>query len=476
MAEAAIADGASAAWAWDDAARAAATTYADLDDPYLRERGADVLEVGRRVVALLGASGPAAPPEGIVVAGELGAAEVAQIDPERVTGIATAGGGPTSHASIIARALGIPAVAGLGPRVLRIAEGTPLLLDGDAGILVVEPDAEAVIRHAQLAREDELLARRAREHAHEPAVTRDGAVVEVAGNIGSVAEAARVRAEGGDGVGLMRSEFLFLGRRDAPGEDEQHAAYSQALGALEGRRLVVRTLDAGADKPLPYLALPAEENPFLGVRGLRLCLQRPEILRVQLRAALRAATGGPMGVMFPMVSEIAELRAARALLDEARASLEGEGREAGTVEVGSMVEVPAAALLAGPLAAETDFLSIGTNDLVQYTMAAERGNGGVAHLSDPAHPAVLRLIASVCEAAGPRGCRVAVCGEAAADPMVVPLLLGLGVDELSVAAPRIALVKQRVRELSRERCRALAQEALARQDAAAVRELVAAAD
>lgn len=469
----AIGDGVSAAEAWDDATRVAAAAYAGLDDPYLRERGGDVLEVGRRVVGLLTGSESAPPLEGIVIADELGAAEVAAIDPARVTGIATAGGGPTSHASIIARSLAIPAVAGLGPRVLRIPEGASLLIDGDTGRLVVEPSPEAIIRHAQRVHEDELLAQRAHARAHEPAATSDGQAVEVAGNIGTPADAAQARAEGGDGVGLMRTEFLFLGRRGAPTEDEQHAAYAAALAALEGRRVVLRTLDAGADKPLPYLALPAEANPFLGVRGLRLCLARPEILRTQLRAALRAAANGPMGIMFPMVSEIGELRAARAHLNEARASLEADGLPAGPVEVGSMIEVPAAALLAGALAAETDFLSIGTNDLVQYTMAAERGNVGVANLSDPAHPAVLRLIATVVEGAAPHGCRVAVCGEAAADPVVVPLLVGLGVHELSVAPPRIALVKQRVRELSMERCRALATDALALEDAAAVRRHVA---
>lgn len=473
-ADEAIDRGTSAAWAWDDAARAVAATYAALDDPYLRERGGDVREVGRRVVALLTGTGSPPPLEGIVVADELGAADVAAIDPARVTGIATAGGGPTSHASIIARALAIPSVAGLGPRALAIPDGAALLIDGDTGRLVVEPSTEAIIRHAQRVHDDEQLALRARERAREPAVTQDGHEIQVAGNIGTAAEAAQVRAEGGEGVGLLRTEFLFLGRREAPTEDEQHVAYAAALAALDGRRLVLRTLDAGADKPLPYLALPVEANPFLGVRGLRLCLARPEILRTQLRAALRAAAAGPMGIMFPMVSEIGELRAARALLDEARASLEAEGLPAGAVEVGSMIEVPAAALLAGALAAEVDFLSIGTNDLVQYTMAAERGNGGVAHLSDPAHPAVLRLIATVVKAGVAHGCRVAVCGEAAADPVVAPLLLGLGVQELSVAPPRVALVKQRVRELSIAASRTVAADALGLQDAAAVRRRVAA--
>jgi phosphocarrier protein FPr len=281
-------------------------------------------------------------------------------------------------------------------------------------------------------------------------------------------------AEGADGIGLLRSEFLFLGRPDAPGEDEQARAYAAAAAALGGRRLVLRTLDAGADKPLPYLRLPAEENPFLGVRGLRLSLERPELLVTQLRAALRAAADAPIAIMFPMVSEIGELRAARELLDAARAGLAADGLPAGEVEVGAMVEVPAAALGADGLAAECDFLSIGTNDLVQYTLAAERGNGGVGRLSDPVHPAVLRLVDGVARAGATHGCRVAVCGEAGSDPAAVPLLVGLGVDELSVTPRRVALVKQVVREVDGEAARALAERALGLEDAAAVRALVTA--
>ncbi|MGD9570407.1 MAG: putative PEP-binding protein, partial [Thermoleophilia bacterium] len=243
--------------------------------------------------------------------------------------------------------------------------------------------------------------------------------------------------------------------------------------ALGGRRLVLRTLDAGADKPLPYLAMPPEENPFLGVRGLRLSLARPEVLRTQLRAALAASAHGPVSIMFPMVSELRELHEAKAILGEAREALAGEGVAAGEVEVGAMVEVPALALLADAVVPEVDFLSVGTNDLTQYALAAERGNGALARLSDPVHPAVLRLIAGVCEAAAPHGCRVAVCGEAGSDPVAVPLLVGLGVDELSVAPPRVALVKQWVRALDRAEAAELARLALAAADADAVRRLVA---
>jgi multiphosphoryl transfer protein len=385
----------------------------------------------------------------------------------------TAGGGPTSHASIIARSLGIPAVAGAGPAVLAVTEGTTLLVDGDSGTVVVDPDAAALTRHEARAAEDRRAAEAAAARAHEPARTRDGHHVEVAANAGAPGDMEAAVAAGADGVGLLRTEFLFLGRRTAPDEDEQRRVYRDAVAALGGRRLVLRTLDAGADKPLAYLAMPPEENPFLGVRGLRLSLARPELLRTQLRAALAAAADGPVSIMFPMVSELRELHEARGILDEARGDLARAGVAAGAVEVGAMVEVPSLALLAGGVAAEVDFLSVGTNDLTQYTMAAERGNGALARLADPVHPAVLRLIAAVCDAAAPHGCRVAVCGEAGSDPVAVPLLVGLGVDELSVAPPRVALVKQWVRALEREAAAELARLALAAPDADAVRRLVA---
>ncbi len=478
-AEAAVAAGAPAARSWDEAVRAAARGYEALDDEYLRARAGDLLDVGRRVLERLAGGGPEAAageagPE-ILVAGELGAADAAALDPERVAGLATAGGGPTSHAAIIARALGIPGVAGLGPAVLAVADGTPLLLDGDAGTVVVAPDEAARAAHEARREEAGRRAAAARARAHEPAATRDGRHVEVAANAGAPGDVERAVAEGADGVGLFRTEFLFLGRGDAPDEDEQRAVYAAAAAALGGRRLVLRTLDAGADKPLPYLGQPPEENPFLGVRGLRLSLARPELLLLQLRAALQAAAQAPLGIMFPMVSEAGELRQALALLDEARRSLADEGRGAGEVEVGAMVEVPAAALAAAALASQVNFLSIGTNDLVQYTMAAERGNAGVARLSDPVHPAVLRLVAAVTEAAARHACRVAVCGEAASDPAAIPLLVGLGVDELSVAPGRVPLVKEAVRALEMDAARALAARALELEDAAAVRDLVASA-
>ncbi|HET6691852.1 MAG TPA: phosphoenolpyruvate--protein phosphotransferase, partial [Miltoncostaeaceae bacterium] len=473
-AHAAIDGGRSAARAWHDAVDAAAAAYDGLDDEYLRARAADLRDLGRRVVARLAGdatAGDGAP--AVLVAEDLGAAEVAELDPARVRALATAAGGPTSHASIIARGLGIPAVAGLGASALAIPDGTMLIVDGGAGTVDVAPGAEAVAAHEARAREDAAREARARERSGEPAVTADGRHVEVAANIGGPGDVAAAVAAGADGVGLLRSEFLFLERAEPPSEDEQAAAYAEAARAFGGRRVVVRTLDAGADKPLRYLPRAAEANPFLGVRGLRLALEHPEALRTQLRAALRAAAAGPIGIMFPMVSEVDELRRARAALDEAREALAREGVEAPAVEVGAMVEVPAAAIMAEELAAEADFLSIGTNDLTQYVMAAERGNAGVARLSDPVHPAVLRLIAGVARAGRAGGARVAVCGEAASDPAAVPLLVGMGVGELSVAPRRVPLVKAQVRGLDADAAGALADRAMGLEGAAEVRALVA---
>jgi multiphosphoryl transfer protein len=475
-AQAAIDAGRSAARAWHDAVEAAAAAYDGLGDEYLRARAADLRDLGRRVVARLGGDGRDGDGDGapaVLVADDLGAAAVAELDPARVRALATAGGGPTSHASIIARGLGIPAVAGLGPAVLAVPAGTALIVDGDAGTVDVSPPADAVAAHEARARDDAAREARARERAGEPAVTTDGRHVEVAANVGGPGDVEAAVAAGADGVGLLRSEFLFLDRAEPPSEDEQAQAYEAAVRAFGGRRVVVRTLDAGADKPLRYLPSAPEANPFLGVRGLRLALLHPDALRTQLRAVLRAAAAGPIGIMFPMVSEVDELRRATAALEEARASLAEEGVEAPPVEVGAMVEVPAAAVMAEELAAEADFLSIGTNDLVQYVMAAERGNAGVARLSDPVHPAVLRLIDRVARAARAGGARLAVCGEAASDPAAVPLLLGMGVDELSVAPRRVPLVKAQVRGLGAEAAAALAERAMGLEGAAEVRALVA---
>ena len=420
-----IEEGVGAARAWQAAASAAAAAFRALDDPYLRERAVDVEDVSARVLAQLGAAptGASLAGPGIVLADELTPGEAAGLDPGDARAIATARGGATAHAAILARALGIPAVVGLGAALLRIEEGTPLVLDGDAGVLDVDPGEEAIAeqRSRQEAAEAERLSLMAR--AAEPGALRDGRRVEVFANVGSAAEAARAVEQGAEGVGLLRTEFLFLDRTTPPDEEEQVEVLGEIAGALDGRPLVVRTLDAGADKPLPFLAQEPEGNPFLGLRGIRLSLAEPELLETQLRAVLRVAEEHPLKLMFPMVATLDELRAARALLDQARSDL-GSRAE---LQVGVMVEVPALALQAEQFAPEVDFFSVGTNDLAQYTMAAERGNAALAALLEAARAPVLALIAMVVAAAGEHGRWVGVCGELAGEPDAAVMLAGLGV-------------------------------------------------
>jgi multiphosphoryl transfer protein len=460
-----------AAQAWHDASETVAAEYRSLDDEYLQARAEDLAGVARQVVAELvgGKATNTVVEPGIVLAADLTPADTAALDRGLVYGIATAYGGPTSHSAILARSLGIPAAVGLGGPLLDVPEGAPLALDGDAGAVVVDPAEELVRAYEQRRAEREEDARRARASAQRPAQTRDGHRIEVVANVGSPEDVDAAVASGAEGVGLLRTEFLFLERDSLPTEDEQYAAYADIAERLQGRPLILRTLDIGADKPLRYVPRRPEANPFLGMRGIRLGLVRPELLEPQLRAALRVAAEHPLKVMFPMVTTLAEYRRAVSLLDGARDQL---GERAGRMGVGIMVEVPAAALAAESFAPEVDFFSIGTNDLVQYTMAAERGNEAVAALGDGLHPAVLRLIRTVVEAAEAHGKWVGVCGELGADPLAVPLLVGLGVSELSVNPPAIPATKEAVRQLDSEAAGRLAREALRLSSAEDVRALV----
>jgi len=456
LAVAGLAGGRSAGYAWREAYSSYAERLEALASPLLRERAGDVRDVGSRVLGLL-AGVTTAPlefaPGSILIADELTPSETASLDAGRVVGLCTTGGGPTSHAAILARALGIPAVCGVDRAALELADGTPVLLDGTGGTLLEDPDetqvaaARVVIGRLRAQRKSE------REAASEPAVTTDGHRIEIAANVGTAEEAVAAVAQGGEAVGLLRSELLFLDRDTAPDEREQADAYRAVATALgRARRLVIRTLDVGGDKPLPYLPLPPEQNPFLGLRGIRVSLERPDLLRSQLRAILKAAPLSDIHVMFPMIATLDELRAARRILDE-------EQRASGeSVRVGVMIEVPSAALTAEHLAREVDFFSIGTNDLTQYTLAMDRGHPKLAPLADALHPAVLRLISLTVEAAHRHGKWVGVCGGIAAEPLAVPVLLGIGVDELSVPVPAIAAVKALVRRLSARDCRDLARE------------------
>jgi phosphocarrier protein FPr len=462
----AIGAGATAERAFYDAAQGVADRYRALEEPLLRERAIDVLDVGRRVVgALTGdlASGPAL--AGIVLAGELTPADAAALDPAHVTGIATAHGTPTAHAAILARALGLPAVVGMGERILGIEDGTTVLLDGEAGTLQVDPPAEVLREAADRRSRDEARRRAARERAHELGATRDGRRIEVFANLGSVSDAAKAVEFGAEGVGLLRTEFLFLDRPELPDEEEQAETLREIAVALGGRPLVVRTLDAGADKPLPALPMPPEANPFLGVRGIRLTLERQDVLATQLRAILRVAAEHPVKVMLPMVATLEEIQEARSILDRARAET---GIDA-PLEFGIMVEIPAAALTAASLAEHVDFFSLGTNDLTQYTMAAERGDERLAPLLTGPQPGVLRLVRATVEGAAVHGRWVGVCGELAGDPAAAVLLAGLGVTELSMAPSLVPEVKHALRGVDLATAQAAARAALDAPDAATAR-------
>lgn len=461
--------GESAAAAWAHVIDTAARQQEQLKDALLAERAADLRDIGRRVLAhICGVDDLVEPTEPyILVMDEVGPSDVARLDPVRVAGILTARGGATAHSAIVARALGIPALVGAGDAVLLIKSGTVLLIDGQRGRLDVAPD-EPTLQRA-------LLDRDTREHRlkaaaalrMEPAITRDGHAVEVFANIGDSAGTPAAVEQGAEGIGLLRTELLFMAHSSAPDENTQEAEYRRVLDDLQGRPLVVRTLDVGGDKPLPYWPIDKEENPFLGVRGIRLTLQRPEVMESQLRALLRAADNRPLRIMFPMVGTVEEWRLARDMTERLRAEI-----PVADLQLGIMIEVPSAALLAPVLAKEVDFFSVGTNDLTQYTLAIDRGHPTLSAQADGLHPAVLQLIDITVRAAHAHGKWVGVCGELAADPLAVPVLVGLDVDELSVAARSVGEVKACVRELNVVGARQLAQAALAVGSAAEVRALV----
>ena len=470
----AIDDGAAASSAWAAAVTEVLATYREVEDPYLAERANDLDAVGREVLAsLVGFERTEVEPRGVIVAADLSPAQTARLDPARVDAVVTAAGSPTAHAALIARALGLPAVVGVGGAALELIDGVEVVVDGDTGTVETAPSP------ARLAAVRAQVVERARAHealrvaASAPAVTRDGTRVEVRANVGLPRDAERAASEGADGVGLLRSEFLFLDRPNAPDEEEQVASYRAVCRAMDGRPVTLRTLDVGGDKPLDYVDLPVEANPFLGTRGVRLGLREHDLLVTQLRAALRVAAEHPLELMVPMVATLEEIAAVRALVDEAREALRAEGvAVAEELPLGVMVEVPALALKARHVIDVVDLLSIGTNDLTQYAMAAERGNPAVTELSDPLDPGVLALIAAVGEAAEGSATPVAVCGELASDPSVAALLVGLGVTELSVPPVDVPAVKQAVRQVTLSEARELARQALTCRSAAEVRALL----
>jgi phosphocarrier protein FPr len=467
----------SASYAWHEEIDNLASSLAGSDNAITSARAADIRDIGERVLRHLlksdksqgenlGSGEPV-----LLVAQELTPSQTAAFNAAEIAGFCTVEGSATSHVAILARSLDIPAITGIGEAMAKLEEGQFAILDAVQGVLYLDP-AEEDIASARLAQQS-LQDVRADQYEvrFQPALTTDDARIEVCANIGRTAEAAQALEAGGEGVGLLRTEFLFFDRKQPPSEEEQYLAYREMLQALDGLPLILRTLDIGGDKNIPYINQPHEENPFLGVRGIRLCLRHPELFRTQLRAAYRASVYGNLKLMFPMIATPAELTAAKEIAEEIRAGL-----GVAPVEIGTMIEVPAAVIMADELAREVDFFSIGTNDLTQYVLAMDRGNASLAREAQSTHPAVLRMIAKTVEAAARHGKWVGVCGGLAGDPVGAAILIGLGVTELSMDIPSIPAVKAAIRTLSKARAQTLAQQALACDSTESVLSIYAAAE
>lgn len=427
-----------------------AAVFAEMEDPYMRARVADVRDVGARLCRILEGRGLRMPTgEGVILcADDLSPSETIQLDRERILGFVTAEGSGNSHTAILARTLGIPAIVGVGEALSEVTDGMPLALDGRNGLLYVQPDVET--EHALAERQQE--ERRARElllaYRGLDNVTRDGTRVDIFANIQSIAEVGAARLHDAGGIGLFRSEFLYLERTDYPDEEEQLHAYRTVLQSMGDKKVIIRTLDIGADKQVPYMGLAREENPALGLRAIRICLCHPEILQTQLRALLRASAYGRLGIMFPMITSVAEVNEILSIYERVRRELLAEGEKISDgIELGVMIETPAAALISDRLAPLVDFFSIGTNDLTQYTLAMDRQNRAIERFFDEHHEAVLRLVEMTVQNAHKHGKWVGICGELGADTALTEAFLRMGVDELSVSPTAILPLRERVRSL-----------------------------
>jgi phosphotransferase system enzyme I (PtsI) len=448
-----------------ETAKQFASTMAAMEDEYFAARATDIMDVANRVLRVLMnvADSPTAglKEPSIILADDLTPSDTVLLDKSKVLGFCIAQGSSTSHTAILARGLGLPAVAGAGTDVMNVLSNVSVIVDGTNGVVVIEPDEVTEKQYRQRMETSKNIQTEALKYAQAKASTKDGMELEVVANIGNVEDAKFAVENGAEGVGLLRTEFLYLERNALPTEEEQYQAYKAIMDVFGMHPVVLRTLDVGGDKEIPYLHLEKEMNPFLGERALRLCLNRPDIFKPQLRAALRAGVGHNLKIMFPMVATLSCVRAAMRVVNECKAELKKEGVPfADDAEIGIMVEIPSAAVIADQLAKEVDFFSIGTNDLSQYTMAADRTNPKVAELSNAFQPAVLRLIKMVIDAAHTEHKWVGMCGELAGEPLAAPILIGLGLDEFSMSPPFIPLVKQIIRNLTAEEMVDLAKGAL----------------
>lgn len=429
--------------------------FESMDNEYMQERAADIRDVSRRVLAhLLGVQFPnpaLIDEEVVVVANDLTPSDTAQLNRQYVKGFATDIGGRTSHSAIMARSLEIPAVVGTRNVTEEVKAGDTLIIDGLEGNVIINPNEETLAAYREKQENYEEQKKEWAKLKNEKTLTADDEQVELAANIGTPDDIEGVLNNGGEAVGLYRTEFLYMGKSALPSEDEQYEAYKEVLEKMEGKPVVVRTLDIGGDKELDYLDLPKELNPFLGFRAIRFCLENEHVFRPQLRALLRASVHGNLKIMFPMIATLEEFRQAKALLLEEKEALQAEGISVSDdIEVGIMVEIPSTAVIAKQFAKEVDFFSIGTNDLIQYTMAADRMNEQVSYLYQPYHPAILNLVHHVIEAAHSEGKWVGMCGEMAGDPIAIPILLGLGLDEFSMSATSILPARSQIRNLSKK--------------------------
>lgn len=467
-----INQGKSAPFAFSRAISEQAGALSQLNNPFLACRAIDLRDLRQRVLSqLLGQEKVESelPGNSIIIASDLTPSMAAGLDPNRVVGLATTGGGASSHGAILARSMGIPAVVAIDPKAQRITNGSQVILDGTAGHMRMN------LSHQQITELELSQAQRAKQYqrdeasAHRAAVTQDGQTMEVMANIASLAEAEKCLRSGAQGIGLLRTELLFLERNSAPTEDEQTLLYERIIASQQGHPVIIRTLDVGGDKPLPYISQPKEANPFLGERGIRIGLNHPALLRTQVRAILRASLAHTslVRIMFPMVATLEEFRAAKRLVVQ-----EADKLNVKRYEIGLMVEIPASALMAAQFAQEADFLSIGSNDLTQYTLAMDRAQPNLAARMDSLNPAILRLIQLTVTGAQQAGKWVGLCGDMASDPQGIPLLLGLGVSELSATVPALPVIKRQIRELKSADCRALAEQALNCQTAQEVRSLM----